>query len=107
MLRAVAALEGLSYVLLVFVAMPLKYGWDMPQPVRILGMAHGALFLAYLVAVLRAARARRWEWLAIAHALSASVVPFGTLSLDAALRDEERSAAGGREGEPDVTRRAL
>ena len=89
MLRVIAAVEGLSYVLLVFVAMPLKYGWEMPQPVRILGMAHGALFLAYLVAVARAARAGRWDWLAIAHALSASVVPFGTLSLDEALRDRE------------------
>jgi integral membrane protein len=91
MLRVIAGLEGLSYVLLVFVAMPLKYGWDTPQPVRLVGMIHGVLFLAYLGAVARAARDRRWDGLAIAHALAASVVPFGTVTLDATLRDEERS----------------
>jgi integral membrane protein len=93
MLRVVAAIEGLSYVLLLFVAMPLKYAWAMPQPVRVLGMLHGVLFIAYLAAVVRAARARKWDGLSIAHALAASVVPFGTVTLDASLREEEREAS--------------
>ena len=39
--RLVSLVEGLSYALLVFVAMPLKYGLDLPQMVRVVGMAHG------------------------------------------------------------------
>lgn len=91
LLRIVAGLEGLSYAALVFVAMPLKYGWGEPTMVRVLGMLHGLLFFAFLGAVARAARAHRWDALAISHALAASVIPFGTITLDATLREQERS----------------
>ena len=89
-LRVIAGIEGLSYVLLVFVGMPLKYAWSIPQPSRMLGMAHGILFVLYVIAVVRAARAQKWERLTIAQALAASVVPFATITLDASLREEER-----------------
>ena len=46
-LRAVSALEGLSYALLVFVAMPLKYGLGEPAMVKVMGMAHGVLFVVF------------------------------------------------------------
>ena len=51
-LRVVSAIEGLSYILLVGVAMPLKYGLDMPQAVRVVGQAHGFLFVAFVVALM-------------------------------------------------------
>lgn len=101
MLRVIGALEGISFVLLIFVAMPLKYAWEMPTPVRALGMAHGVLFLAYLALVARAARVRGWDRLAIAHAVGAALVPFATLTLDGWLRDEER-AAEARASAPDA-----
>lgn len=44
-LRAVSLTEGLSFLLLLLVAMPLKYAWGYPHPVQYLGWAHGALFL--------------------------------------------------------------
>ena len=46
--RIIAVLEGWSYVLLLFIAMPLKYMFDMPLFVKYLGWAHGALFVAYM-----------------------------------------------------------
>jgi len=49
-LRVVSALEGLSYLLLVFVAMPLKYGFGWPLGVRVSGMGHGWLFIAFVAA---------------------------------------------------------
>jgi integral membrane protein len=50
-LRAVALLEGVSYLLLLFVAMPLKYFWEMPLAVRIVGSLHGMLFIVFLAAL--------------------------------------------------------
>ena len=44
----VARAEGISFLVLLFVAMPLKYIWDDPSWVRIVGMAHGVLFVAYI-----------------------------------------------------------
>jgi integral membrane protein len=49
--RTVAWIEGLSYVALLFIAMPLKYFADLPLAVRVVGMAHGVLFIAYVVLV--------------------------------------------------------
>ena len=94
-LRLVGWAEGASFLLLLGVAMPLKYlaGW--PMAVRAVGMAHGGLFLLYLVAVARAGRAGRWPagmWLA---ALAAAFVPGGPFLLDGRLRRAEAGAAAG------------
>ena len=51
-LRVVSALEGLSDALLVFVTMPLKYGLDQPEMVKVLGTSHGGLFLVFSLALL-------------------------------------------------------
>ena len=87
-LRLIAFLEGTSFVILLFIAMPLKYLAGQPLAVRIVGLAHGVLFLVFLVALYRAARARRWpggRWLI---AFVASIVPFGTFMFDRSLRRE-------------------
>ena len=54
--RIVAFWEGISYLLLLFVAMPLKYGFGADMAVRVVGMAHGVLFLAYCLTLALAAR---------------------------------------------------
>ena len=87
--RAVALLEGLSFVLLLFIAMPLKYLAGMPLAVKVVGMAHGVLFMLYLPALLEVAVAHRWSFLRALAAFGASLVPFGTFVLDARLRQEE------------------
>jgi integral membrane protein len=87
----VALLEGLSFIVLLFIAMPLKYLADMPLAVRFTGMAHGLLFVLYLFALLEAALALRWSFTRVAVAFGASLVPFGNFLLDARLRREEQA----------------
>ena len=81
-LRLVAFLEGLSLILLLFVAMPLKYMADMPAMVRIVGMAHGLLFIGYVGYVLFAKSEFKWSWGKTLLALVLSIVPFGTFWAD-------------------------
>ena len=87
-LRLVAFLEGSSFVLLLFVAMPLKYLAGYPLAVRIAGSIHGALFLLFLVALYRAARGRTWPRRRSLTAFVSSLLPFGTFVFDASLRRE-------------------
>jgi integral membrane protein len=93
LLRAVGTLEGASFLLLLFVAMPLKYLAGQPQMVRVVGAAHGFLFVAYLLVVMRAALELRWPLSRVAMAVAAAVLPFGPWVFDARLRREV--AAGG------------
>ncbi|XXF75679.1 DUF3817 domain-containing protein [Myxococcaceae bacterium GXIMD 01537] len=86
--RAVAFWEGLSFLVLLLIAMPLKYVLAMPQMVRVVGMAHGVLFIAYLYTLLMAALEYRWGMKRVALAFIASLVPGGTFWLDAQLRRE-------------------
>jgi integral membrane protein len=92
-LRLVAFSEGLSFVILLFVAMPLKYIWGLPLAVRIAGSVHGALFLVFLVALVRAATEREWPVRRSLLAFVASVVPFGTFFFDSSLKREIASTA--------------
>ena len=84
--RKVSLLEGLSLVLLLFVAMPLKYQFDMPQYVAVVGMTHGILFLLYLLLSVITSHKARWSvgfWLLT---LLCSVVPFAFIWLDRKLK---------------------
>ena len=87
-LRAVGFAEGVSYLLLLGLAMPLKYLAGLPAAVTYVGWAHGVLFVAFVAAVAVAARARRWGPVPIAKALAASLLPFGTFVLDREWRRE-------------------
>lgn len=88
-LRACAALEGLSYLLLLGVAMPLKYFADLPIAVRVMGSLHGALFVTLAVLTWRAMQLRgkplRWG----VRLGLASVIPFGTFFLDRELAADD------------------
>lgn len=86
--RLIALAEGISYVLLLFIAMPLKYFMDAPTMVKWVGWAHGVLFIAYIVFGAHAAFVQKWKFLKIVAAFFASLVPFGTFVLDAKLRTE-------------------
>jgi integral membrane protein len=91
-LRLVAWVEGLSFVLLLFVAMPLKYMAGMPLAVRIAGSVHGILFLLFIAALYRVASEREWPIRRSAVAFLSSIVPFGTFVFDASLKREISSA---------------
>lgn len=84
-LRLIAFLEGLSLIILLFVAMPLKYQFDMPAMVRYVGMAHGLLFVAYVIYVILARTEFKWSWGKTLLAIILSIVPFGTFWADAKL----------------------
>ena len=86
--RIVAFWEGISYLLLLFVAMPLKYGFGLDMAVRIVGMAHGVLFLAYVATLALAAPRLGARRTLIAFVMS--LVPGGTFWLEARLRKDER-----------------
>ena len=88
-LRTIGLLEGVSYLVLLGVAMPLKYMAGMPMAVRVTGIAHGVLFMAFVALVIQVAMMARWPWRRVAYALVASIVPFGTFALDRRLRDEQ------------------
>ena len=80
--RIVAFLEGLSYILLLFIATPIKYFADDPQYVRMLGMPHGILFMAYVVIAVLISKDMKWSSKTLWIVLLASVIPFGTFYID-------------------------
>lgn len=92
-LRYTGVVEGISFLLLVLVAMPLKYIWDAPMMVRYVGMAHGWLFVAYVALALYTAIEMRWSfgrWLWIT---AASFIPICTFITDRQLKREYASDA--------------
>lgn len=87
-LRVIAFIEGVSFLLLLGVAMPLKYFAGLPAAVQIVGWIHGVLFVLYLLAVAEVTVRHRWSLTRVAIALIASLIPFGTFLLDVRLRRE-------------------
>lgn len=72
-----STLEAISYLLLLGIAMPLKYIWDMPQMVQVLGMAHGVLFLLYIAMAVYVAQVLKWSTKQLIIAVLCSMLPFG------------------------------
>lgn len=73
----ISILEGISFIVLLFIAMPLKYIYEMPQMVQQVGMAHGILFVAYVAGGLILIKPMKWSLTQIAIILGCSVLPFG------------------------------
>jgi integral membrane protein len=86
--RWIALAEGWSFLLLLGIAMPLKYLAGMPLAVRIVGSIHGGLFVLYVIAALRAANHDKWSRRQLLVALVASVLPFGPFVIDHKLKEE-------------------
>lgn len=88
--RAIALLEGVSFLAL-FVTMILKYQFAMPRPNYVVGLAHGVLFIAYLLALVMAGTERNWGYVKMFLLFLTSLVPFGAFWADAKwLRDEDK-----------------
>lgn len=88
--RIVALYEGISFLVLLLIAMPLKYKFGIPEPVKYVGWAHGVLFVLYVVALAQVFFTERWSLLKAVFAFLASLVPFGTFILDKRLKQEEK-----------------
>lgn len=80
--------EGLSFIILLAIAMPLKYMAGMLLPVKIVGMAHGVLFILYALFLLQAAIAYKWTFMKTSAAFLLSFIPLGTFFLESLLRKE-------------------
>jgi|TARA_B110000238_G_scaffold83018_1_gene91393 integral membrane protein len=80
--RVVSFLEGTSYLLLLFVAVPIKYWMNDPQYVKLLGMPHGLLFVGYLAVAFLLKSEMKWSIKNFSVILLASILPFGTFYVD-------------------------
>ncbi|MBB6463954.1 DUF3817 domain-containing protein [Flammeovirga kamogawensis] len=84
-LRVIGFLEGVSYLLLFGIGMPLKYMAEIGEPNRIIGSAHGFLFIAYVLLVLKVHYDTKWGFINSFWAFIASLVPFGTFVADSKI----------------------
>jgi integral membrane protein len=90
-LRLIGLVEGVSFLVLLGIAMPLKYLADLPQAVRVVGMIHGLLFVVYLAAGMHAAWALHWPVSRTSRVLGAAILPAGPFLIDRWLRRLERA----------------
>lgn len=91
--RVLAYVTGAGLVLLVCVAMPLKYVADQPEPTAVIGQLHGFLYALYVVVTLVLAYVRRWSLLKALLILLAGTVPFVTFYAERRVVRAERAAA--------------
>jgi integral membrane protein len=80
--RIVSFLEGASYLLLLFIATPIKYFGDDPSYVKMLGMPHGILFMLYVILAFMLRPEMKWNGKTFGIVLLASIIPFGTFYVD-------------------------
>jgi integral membrane protein len=80
--QRIGMLEGISFLVLLGIAMPLKYFAGMPKAVSVVGMAHGVLFIAYLYMIHECRKAFGWSLKTAAFGAIASVLPFGPFVYD-------------------------
>jgi len=75
--RLISSLEAISFLVLLGIAMPLKYIWDMPQMVQSVGMAHGILFVLYIIGAYFMYEKFNWSIRTLLIVILCSVLPFG------------------------------
>lgn len=83
--KVIAILEGLSFLGLLGIAMPIKYILGKPEATEIIGMAHGVLFITYVLMVVLIRKQLGWNVKTTVLALTASVLPFGPFVVDRKL----------------------
>ncbi|MDB5201546.1 MAG: rane protein [Ferruginibacter sp.] len=91
--RHIAMAEGVSLLVLLLIAMPLKYLAGIPQVVRYVGWLHGILFVLYGVYLIKVWIEYKWSFLKAALAFLASFIPFGTFIMDRRLKKEQQLTA--------------
>jgi len=86
--KIIAIAEGISFLVLLLIAMPLKYMMQIPEPVKYVGWAHGVLFVLYGVLLLQVFIVVKWSFVKTLVAFLVSFIPFGTFWLDAKINKE-------------------
>ncbi len=80
--RAISIFEGISAIVLFFIAMPVKYLLDSKKMVEVVGMLHGVLFVIYVLFAIHIAYKLKWSFKTLFYVMIASVFPFGTFVMD-------------------------
>lgn len=80
--RIIAFLEGISYILLLFIAVPVKYLLGDESHVKLLGMPHGLLFVAYIALAFVVRAEQKWSNFILTKILIAALIPFATFYID-------------------------
>lgn len=88
-LRLIGFGEAISWLLLLGFAMPMKYIWDNPLPVKYVGWIHGILFMAYIAMAYIVKEEKKWSFKKLAIAFIAAFFPFGTFVFDARLKADQ------------------
>jgi integral membrane protein len=86
--KIIAIAEGISFLVLLLIAMPLKYMLQIPEPVKYVGWAHGVLFVLYGILLLQVFIVVKWSFIKTLVAFLVSFIPFGTFWLDARINKE-------------------
>jgi len=91
--RIISLIEGLSFLVLLFVAMPLKYYWGYPEAVSMVGMTHGLLFVAYVIMAGMVGQRQGWSDRFTLVVVLAGMLPFGCFVLEHRLKKESLQPA--------------
>lgn len=89
LLRRVGLIEAVSFLLLLGVAMPLKYIFHQPLAVKVVGWMHGVLFVMFCFALLRVWMTARWPFGRVVMVFIAALLPFGPFVVDRRMREWE------------------
>ncbi|HVO95582.1 MAG TPA: DUF3817 domain-containing protein [Terriglobales bacterium] len=90
-LRAIGLAEGVSFLILLGVAMPLKYFAGLPQAVKVVGWIHGLLFITFCMVLLQTRIDAKWDARRTITVLGAALLPFGPFVIDGQLRKEDET----------------
>ena len=93
--RKIAFTEGISFLVLLLIAMPLKYMAAMPMAVTIVGGVHGLLFIAFMIMAWEVKREYKRDWAWLIKSFIASILPFGTFVMDHKQWKKEEAIAEG------------
>jgi integral membrane protein len=88
-LRFVGLLEGISFLLLLFIAMPVKYMLDNPILVKYIGMGHGVLFVLFIAVLFVVCEKQKWSIKMFILGVIASILPFGPFIFDRKLKNPD------------------
>jgi len=87
--RIIGIAEGISFLILLLIAMPMKYFLKIPEAVKVVGWMHGALFIAYIYFGIEVALTFKKKFAWCCKALAAAFIPLGTFVTDRQLKKEE------------------
>jgi integral membrane protein len=102
-LRAIGLIEGASYLVLLGIAMPLKYLAGVPMAVKVVGWMHGVLFILFCAALAQVFFTARWSVVRAGGVFIAALLPFGTFVIDGRLKREDEALRGAEASPPVAT----